>query len=89
MARTDEIQKVISKALEGADVKVLDPRDDGMHLEAIVIAKQFEGMPLLKQHKIVMQALNDRFQDASLHALQLKTYTPNQWKEQGEENNVS
>lgn len=74
----NEIKTVILQAIEGSEVHILDPRGDGIHLEAIVISPLFIGMPLLKRQKIVMTALKELF-ETSLHALALKTYTPEQW----------
>lgn len=80
MAAADRIKKIITDNLEGAEVQVFDPRNDGMHLEATVVSSKFEGLSLLKQHRLVMNALKEHFNDASLHALHLKTYTPKQWQ---------
>lgn len=74
----EHIEEAIKKAIEGADVHMLDPRGDGVHLEAIVISKKFEGMPLLQRQRMVMDALKELF-ELGLHALALKTYTPDQW----------
>lgn len=75
----DEIKETIEQALPGAEVHILDPRGDGVHLEAIVVSKTFEGMSLLSRQKLVMNALKEMF-EAGLHALALKTYTPEQWE---------
>ncbi|MCH9614090.1 MAG: Acid stress protein IbaG [Chlamydiia bacterium] len=77
----EQIESAIKDAIEGAEVHILDPRGDGVHLEAIVVSKGFEGMSLLKRQRLVMDALKDQF-ELGLHALALKTYTPEQWAEQ-------
>jgi len=73
------IKKTLKTALPDSEVYVLDPRNDQVHLEAIVISPLFIGATLVKQHRMVMQPLNDHFKEG-LHALALKTYTPEQWK---------
>ena len=75
MVDPGEIQRLILEALPGAEVEVLDPMRDGDHLQATVISEKFAGMPLVKQHKLVMDALREPLQ-GRLHALQLKTKTP-------------
>lgn len=75
----DEIKETLQSALPNSEVHVLDPRNDQTHLEAIVISPLFSGVPLVTQHKMVMQPLNEHFK-SGLHALALKTYTPDQWK---------
>ena len=72
------IEETILQAVPGAEVIVRDPMNDGAHLEAAVISASFEGMPLVKQHRLVMKSLNDAFA-SDLHALSLKTYTPEKW----------
>lgn len=54
------------------DAKVDLKSADGVHLEATVKSALFKGLTLVKQHKLVMQALSEEFSDA-LHALALKT----------------
>ncbi|MBP9841298.1 MAG: BolA family transcriptional regulator [Simkaniaceae bacterium] len=74
----NKIKTAILQVIENAEVHILDPRGDGIHLEAIVISPLFEGMSLLKRQRIVMSALKELFENG-LHALALKTYTPEQW----------
>lgn len=73
------IKIAIENALETEEVHVLDPQSDLTHLQAIVVSKQFEGMPLIARHQCIMKALKEHFA-TTLHALQLKTYTPQEWE---------
>ena len=75
---TKEIERIILGAVPDAQVIVRDPRNDGAHLEATVISESFDGIPLASQHRQVMQSLKDLFA-GELHALKLKTYTPEKW----------
>jgi stress-induced morphogen len=70
-----EIRSMIELALPGADVEVLD-EGGGDHLRAIVTAPQFEGMKRLDQHRAVRNAVRERFEDGSIHALSIETSTP-------------
>ena len=79
MNQIDLIKKEIIKAIPCAEIHILDPRNDGIHLEAIVISKTFQNIPLFKQHQLVMNSLKDFFA-TSLHALGLKTFTPEKWE---------
>lgn len=74
------IKKCIQDAIEDAEVIILDPRNDGIHLEAIVVSEQFKNLPLFKQHHMVMKSLKDQF-ETGLHALGLKTLTPEEWQD--------
>ncbi len=78
----EEIERVIKSELPDATVIVTDPNNDGRHLEAVVVSKTFVSMPLLSQHKTVMSSLSEHF-ETSLHALKLKTLTPEQFEALG------
>ena len=75
MVDPKEIHRLILEALPGAEVEVLDPMNDGDHLQATVVSDKFVGLPLVKQHKLVMEALREPLQ-GRLHELQLKPKTP-------------
>lgn len=80
MSPTD-IQALILAALPNAQVEVQDPNHDGQHFAAIVIAEQFKGLTMIKQHRLVNDALKAHLDSGMIHALQLKTYTPEQWQQ--------
>lgn len=79
MKTQEIILEALQQAMQDAHIEILDPRDDDCHLEAIVVSKEFEGLSLVRQHQIVMNALKDHFDGGGLHALALKTYTPEDW----------
>ena len=70
--QADHIEKLITDALPGAKVTITDLAGDGDHYAAHVIYEGFKGLPRVKQHKIVYEALQGRM-GGELHALQLKT----------------
>jgi acid stress-induced BolA-like protein IbaG/YrbA len=76
---TEAIQQRIEGAIPGARAYVLDPMNDGAHLQAFVVSPAFEGMPVFKQQQMVMTAVKDIFQ--TVHAMGLKTFTPAKWDE--------
>ena len=77
---TDQIKSIIEQHVPQAAVYILDPMNDGQHLQAIVVSAAFEGMPLIKQHQMVMKPLKDALRE-EVHALGLKTFTPGKWEE--------
>jgi stress-induced morphogen len=68
-----EIKNAILEILPDAEVTVIDP--DGEHFQAIVTSATFKGMPLVKQHQLVMNSLKEHFKE-KVHALALKTVIP-------------
>ena len=75
----NEIKQTILEELPEALVYVMDPNNDGEHFEAIVVSDTFRDLSLVKQHQVVMTALTDKFA-TSVHALALKTFTPEKWE---------
>tara|TARA_Y100001970_G_C14259583_1_gene878753 strand:- start:15458 stop:15694 length:237 start_codon:yes stop_codon:yes gene_type:complete len=48
---------------------------DGVHFEAVIVSKSFEGLSTLERHKIVYSALGEDMKER-IHALSMKTFTP-------------
>ena len=71
----DEIETMIRAAIPDAQVEITDLRGDGDHYAARVVAEAFRGIPRVKQHQMVYEALGGRM-GGVLHALQLSTAVP-------------
>lgn len=50
------------------------------HFKVTLVSPKFESLPLIKQHRLVNEALKTEL-DGQIHALALHTYTPDQWAE--------
>ncbi len=74
----DEIKKMIEAGMPDSQVSL---NGDGTHFEAVVVSEAFEGKGMLQQHRMVYATLGDNIENASIHALSMKTYTPAQWEE--------
>ncbi len=75
-----EVEAMIKAEIPDAQVQDQDITGGGDHLQAIVISSQFEGKSLVKQHQLVYGALQQAMATEAIHALALKTYTPEAWK---------
>jgi stress-induced morphogen len=71
----EEIETMIRDRIPGAQVEITDLAGDGDHYAARVVAEAFRGMPRVKQHQLVYEALGGRM-GGVLHALQLSTAVP-------------
>ncbi|HIK30806.1 MAG TPA: BolA family transcriptional regulator [Oscillatoriales cyanobacterium M59_W2019_021] len=80
MVSPDQVKSAIEAALTDARVQVRDLTGGGDHYEAIVISSDFEGKSLVKQHQLVYGALKAEMESEAIHALALKTYTPETWE---------
>lgn len=70
-----EIQTMIEEGMSASSVNV---EGDGTHFEAVIVSQEFDGKTLLERHQLVYKVLGDAMKDR-IHALSLKTYTPEQW----------
>lgn len=75
-----QVQTMIQAQLPDAQVMVKDLTGGGDHLEATVISASFAGQTRVKQHQLVYGALQEALSSEAIHALALKTYTPEAWK---------
>lgn len=79
MIDPERVKEKIADNIENARVDVLDMTGDGDHFRVVVVAEAFEGKPMVKQHQLVYDALGDSM-EGDIHALGLKTYTPEEWE---------
>ncbi len=79
MVTPEKLTELIRASLPDAIVHVQDLTGSGDHYEAVVISAAFEGKRLVQQHQLVYRGLNGVMATNELHALALKTYTPDQW----------
>ena len=81
----DDVRAKILAALPGARVEVTDLTGTSDHYEALVVAAQFAGRTRIEQHKLVYGALGAAVGN-EIHALALKTHTPEAWSAAGGQN---
>ena len=62
----------------GLAVTPLEVKGAGAHFEAVIVSPQFAGLPRVRQHQLVYQALGDRMRE-EIHALSMKTFSPDEW----------
>jgi acid stress-induced BolA-like protein IbaG/YrbA len=74
-----QLEGYITDNLACEHIQVLG--DDGTHFEAVIVSSAFVGQSMVKQHQLVYGALGDRMK-AEIHALSMKTFTPEQWQQQ-------
>jgi acid stress-induced BolA-like protein IbaG/YrbA len=84
MISLQQVEALIKAEIPDAQVQVQDLTGGGDHLQAIVVSSQFEGKSLVKQHQLVYGAVRQAMDSEAIHALALKTYTPEAWKATGQ-----
>ena len=78
MVTAEVIQNLIAQGLPDCQVNV---EGDGRHWYATVISEVFGGKSLLQQQRLVYGTLGDRLIKGEIHALSVKTYTPDAWQQ--------
>jgi acid stress-induced BolA-like protein IbaG/YrbA len=81
MIHRDDIKNLIETGLPGSQAMIVG--DDGSHFEGTVVCADFEGKSTLEQHRMVYGTLGDRMQTGEIHALALRTFTPEEWSSKG------
>lgn len=74
-------QRIRAAFPDAVHVSIEDLTGTKDHYSAIVVAGAFAGMSRVEQHQAVYRALGELIQGsaAPVHALALKTFTPDQW----------
>jgi len=81
-----QLESYITDNLSCDYIKVLG--DDGTHFEAIIVSAAFVGKTMIQQHQLVYTALGDRMR-AEIHALSIRTFTPDKWAELNSQSAIS
>ena len=76
MTKRNEVINLIKQKIANSEVYVENLKGDD-HLQVTVISSEFNGLSLVKQHQLVYSALKEELASEAIHALALKTETPN------------
>ena len=79
MVDPEDVKRYIAEGMACQHVEVIG---DGHHFEAIIVSEAFGGKNRVQQHQLVYKALGDRMRQ-EIHALSMKTFTPEQWAAEG------
>lgn len=74
-----EIEQLIKAGLPTADAYV--EGDDGTHFNALVISEDFIGKTRVQRQQLVYDTVREYINNGSLHALSLRTMTPEEWQD--------
>ena len=75
MMDQDVIKNAIIAAVPDAEVTILDPMNDGVHLQCLVIAPSLEQYSRVERQKLVNNSIKQYFDSGELHALGIKIKT--------------
>jgi len=66
----------ITALLHGCEISV---SGEGSHYDITVVGDIFAGLRPVKKQQLVYAALNEQIANGSIHAVNIKTYTPQEW----------
>ncbi len=72
----DDIKSFIELGLKDSTAIV---EGDGRHFNAIVICPLFAEKNRIQKQQLVYAALGDRIANGTIHAISIKTFTPDEW----------
>ena len=79
MVTPESVKKGIEAGLACEHVEVIG---DGQHFQAVIVSTQFESRSRVQRHQLVYAALGERMRE-EIHALSMKTLTPQEWRAGG------
>ncbi|MCB1830670.1 MAG: BolA/IbaG family iron-sulfur metabolism protein, partial [Gammaproteobacteria bacterium] len=72
----ETVEQLIEAGLPGSKAMVTG---DGRHFEAVVVSADFAGKTPLQKQRLVMNTVRKQIDNDELHALSIKTLTPEEW----------
>jgi acid stress-induced BolA-like protein IbaG/YrbA len=79
MVTPDSVKQGIEAGLACEHVEVIG---DGQHFQAVVVSAEFAGRSRVRRHQLVYAALGERMRE-EIHALSMRTLTPEEWRADG------
>lgn len=76
----DQIKTRIQTLAPGTEAQLIDLTGTQDHWQAIIVSSAFEGKTLVERHRMVFDLFKKEVESNDVHALTLKTYTPDQYE---------
>ena len=65
---------------EGMPCQFAHVEGDGQHFEAVIVSNEFAGLSRVKRQQRVFDTVREHLATGVLHALSMKTMTPEEWE---------
>ncbi len=72
-----QIEQLLKTQLQLSEIYV---KADGSHYAVTAVGECFDGLSRVKQQQLVYSPLMNAIADGSIHAVSIKTFTPQQWR---------
>ena len=74
-----EVKALLEAGLQDCEITV---QGEGSHFDILVVGDMFDGLRPVKKQQLVYAVLNEQIADGSIHAVNIRTYTPAEWDAQ-------
>lgn len=71
-----ELKEKIETLGPGTEAQIMDLTGTQDHYQAIIVSPLFEGKMMIDQHRMVQDLLKEELASGEVHALTMKTFTP-------------
>ncbi len=61
--------------------EIMDLTGTGNHYKAVIVSPEFKGINMIKQHRLIFDLLKKELDSGEVHALTLKTFTPEEYRQ--------
>ncbi len=72
-----EVKELLDSGLEQCEVEVAG---EGSHFDVLVIGEVFADLRPVQKQQLVYGVLSERIADGSIHAVNIRTFTPAEWQ---------
>lgn len=70
------VKSILQAALPDCTVEV---SGDGRHFDLVIVGDVFAGARTIKRQQMIYAILNEYIAAGTIHAVNMKTYTPEEW----------
>ena len=74
-----QVKALVESHMEGCEVTV---QGEGNSYDITVVGEVFTGMRPVQKQQLVYGALGEQIADGSIHAVNIRTCTPDEWRSQ-------
>lgn len=75
----EQIKALVEAQVPDSEVQV---GVDGSHINLLVVSPIFRDMSTVKKQQLVYSALSESIAEGTIHAVHMKTLTPEEWQQQ-------
>lgn len=72
-----EVKELLDSGLEQCEVEV---SGEGSHFDILVIGEVFADLRPVQKQQLVYGVLSEQIADGSIHAVNIRTFTPTEWQ---------